>query len=99
VPVALPRMTEGIRSKTATASLSVTHVVARESDLASASRRLRFSAMARSSTDGDFEAVCGSVFRSGAASSSRREERPRPAPLATVDAPRLALRVPDVDLS
>ena len=47
-------------------------------------------------TDGDFEDVGGSVFRSGAASLSRREEGPQP--FSPDDAPPLALRVPDVDL-
>ena len=92
VPVAFPRMTECIRSTMATASLSITHVVTNESDLASATKQLRFSAMARSMTDGDFEDIGGSVFPSGAASLSQREEGPQSFPtVATADAPPLAL--------
>ena len=58
----LPRATEGVRAKTAAASLSAARAVANDSDLASATNRLRFSAMARSLTDGDLEDVGGSVF-------------------------------------
>ena len=50
-------------------------------------------------TDGDFEDIGGSVFPSGAASLSQREEGPQSFPtVATADAPPLALRVPYVDL-
>ena len=50
-------------------------------------------------TYGDFEDIGGSVFPSGAASLSQREEGPRPFPtVATADAPPLAPRVPDVAL-
>jgi len=68
-------------------------------NLQNSTKRLRFSSMARSMTDGDFEDVGGSVFRSGAASSSRREEGPQTFPtVAIVDAPPLAPRAPYVDL-
>ena len=42
--------------------------------MALASKRMRFSALGRGITDGEFEDVGGGVFRSGASSSLRREE-------------------------
>ena len=70
VPVALHRMTEGM------ATCNFVHHPSNESELASATKQLRFSAMARSMTDGDFEDIGGSVFPSGAASLSQREKGP-----------------------
>jgi hypothetical protein len=60
---------------------------------------MRFSALGRGITDGDFEDVGGGVFRSGASSSLRREEGLETFPtVASADASPLALKAPDVDL-
>ena len=97
--VSLPRVTEAIRGKFVGNSLENRISLDSESDLALATKRMRFSALGRGITDGDFEDVGGAVFRSGASSSLRREEGPETFPtVASADAPPLALKASDVDL-
>ena len=95
----LPRVTEGVCAKMASSQIGVAHAVTNEAEMPSATKRMHFSAMARTLADGDVDNVGGAVFRSGAASSSRREEGPQTFPtVATVDAPPLSQRVADSDL-
>jgi hypothetical protein len=97
--VSLPRVTEAIRGKFVGNSLENRISLDSESDLALATKRMRFIALGRGITDGNFEDVGGGVFRSGASSSLRREEGPETFPtVASADAPPLALKAPDVDL-
>ncbi|MFM7982662.1 MAG: hypothetical protein ACKPKO_25405, partial [Candidatus Fonsibacter sp.] len=46
--VVLPRVTEGIRAKTTSSSMHIINGMNNESELASATKRMKFSAMARS---------------------------------------------------
>ena len=47
VPVVLPRVTEGVRAKMASSQIAVAHTVANETEMSAATKRMRFSAMAR----------------------------------------------------
>jgi hypothetical protein len=97
--VSMPRCIEALRGNTVGSELNSQLSLNSESDLALATKRMRFSALSRGITDGDFEDVGGGVFRSGAFSSLRREEGPETFPtVASADAPPLALKASDVDL-
>ena len=47
VPMVLPRLTEGVRAKMASSQIVVPHTVANETEMSAATKRMRFSAMAR----------------------------------------------------
>ena len=97
--VSMPRCTEAIRGKTVGSELKNELSLNSESDLALATKRMRFSALGRGITYEDFEDIGGGVFGSGASSSLRREEGPETFPtVASADAPPLALKASDVDL-
>ena len=77
----LPRVTEGARAKMAFAQIGVARTVTNEAEMPSATKRMRFSSMARTFAVGVFEDVGGAVFRIVAVSSSCREEGPQTFPL------------------